>query len=566
MRRSTSVGCAALAALVALASLASTAAAQTRRFHITSDRHVDLFLQGLRTPGAIVLVNNSVKLDLSRKSHIPIAEGVTLVGGRDARVAGPLLYTKTRPKTGTKAFFEIKGDHVRIVGVRIRGPDTGDPSRLPSNIRRRSLDAFGIYSQSHSDIEVAHSEIYGWEGAAVRLEDRGNAIPRIETRIVRGAPTVVGGGPMVRIHDNFIHHNQQNGRQGYGVVLGDGAYALIERNVFDYNRHAIAGNGSDGSGYVALDNLVLKHGGKHRWAPIGLLVSLLGGGLHNLVPPGVWLKTHQFDMHGQKICGFGSWWNKSLKDCGRAGYDMHVAYNSFLYAGRHSIRYRFLGRAPAIKLRGTPERAEGKRNKRCGATVFSNVFEHSKLGGAVKQSKNEKGLCKARNRVKGGRLRRVLRCDIDGDGVRDKLLATGQGWWWASKGARPWAFLRRSMRRPTRCPAPGALLPPPPPPRTDPPPPPPPGAPDLVISNMTADQFTVTNQGGAAAGPFWVSVATVSGRHDFDFAGLGVGESQTRSYIRPCGEPREARADSLNQVAESNETNNTATHPGPSIC
>ena len=44
----------------------------------------------------------------------------------------------------------------------------------------------------------------------------------------------------VRIHHNFIHHNQQDGTDGYGVAVVNRAYALIEKNVFDYNRHAIA--------------------------------------------------------------------------------------------------------------------------------------------------------------------------------------------------------------------------------------------------------------------------------------------------------------------------------------
>jgi CARDB/PLAT/LH2 domain len=112
--------------------------------------------------------------------------------------------------------------------------------------------------------------------------------------------------------------------------------------------------------------------------------------------------------------------------------------------------------------------------------------------------------------------------------------------------------------------------PPPPPPPPDPPPPPPPPvegpAPDLIISTMTANTFTVRNSGSVAAGPFRVSVVSASGTENFDFPGLAVGESQERMFNRPCGETREARADSLNQVGESNETNNIASHPGPDFC
>jgi subtilase family serine protease len=83
---------------------------------------------------------------------------------------------------------------------------------------------------------------------------------------------------------------------------------------------------------------------------------------------------------------------------------------------------------------------------------------------------------------------------------------------------------------------------------------------------MTSNTFTVRNSGQAAAGPFLVSVVSASGSQDFDFPGLASGASETREYFRPCGEAREARADSLNKVSESDETNNIATHPGPDFC
>jgi hypothetical protein len=108
------------------------------------------------------------------------------------------------------------------------------------------------------------------------------------------------------------------------------------------------------------------------------------------------------------------------------------------------------------------------------------------------------------------------------------------------------------------------LPPPPPPPAPLPPEPPPPPpvsgtAADLVISSFTGDAFTVKNQGDVAAGPFRVTVKSLpTGDTNFDFSGLAPGQSQTRSYARPCEETRRAVADPLNQVPESNESNNTA--------
>jgi hypothetical protein len=43
---------------------------------------------------------------------------------------------------------------------------------------------------------------------------------------------------------------------------------------------------------------------------------------------------------------------------------------------------------------------------------------------------------------------------------------------------------------------------------------------------------------------------------NYDFSDLAVGQSATRSYSRPCEEARQARADSLNQAGESDESNN----------
>ena len=71
---------------------------------------------------------------------------------------------------------------------------------------------------------------------------------------------------------------------------------MIEQNVFDENRHAIAGGshntgggGGDYSGYTARDNLILPGGGLH------CLEGVLGGLL-------LWRfncsQTHQIDMHG----------------------------------------------------------------------------------------------------------------------------------------------------------------------------------------------------------------------------------------------------------------------------
>jgi len=73
------------------------------------------------------------------------------------------------------------------------------------------------------------------------------------------------------VHHNFIHHCQHNGL-GYGVSHGT-ASSLIEFNLFDFNRHSIAGTGRPGCDYIARSNVELgtslshcfdMHGGRDR--------------------------------------------------------------------------------------------------------------------------------------------------------------------------------------------------------------------------------------------------------------------------------------------------------------
>ncbi|MDP6040044.1 MAG: hypothetical protein QGG64_15955 [Candidatus Latescibacteria bacterium] len=73
------------------------------------------------------------------------------------------------------------------------------------------------------------------------------------------------------IHHNFIHHNQYNGL-GYGISHNT-SESRIAYNLFNTNRHSIAGTGRPGSGYEACHNIELgqslshcfdMHGGRDR--------------------------------------------------------------------------------------------------------------------------------------------------------------------------------------------------------------------------------------------------------------------------------------------------------------
>lgn len=85
-------------------------------------------------------------------------------------------------------------------------------------------------------------------------------------------------------------------------------------------------------------------------------------------------------------------------------------------------------------------------------------------------------------------------------------------------------------------------------------PPLPPTSPDLVITSINGNSFTVKNQGNGNAGPF---VVRVNNSIDVPFGGLPAGAEQTYVYGSGCaGGDHSANADVYNSVVESNETNN----------
>ncbi len=157
----------------------------------------------------------------------------------------------------------------------------------------------------------------------------------------------------------------------------------------------------------------------------------------------------------------------------------------------------------------------------------------------------------------------VTRTVVGGDRLRGRLAM--------ENGDRAHLTYRIStiMVRPPRPPITTPPAPPPPPPPAPPPPPPTPppptGAPDLVITALGINQVTVENQGTAAAGSFDVAVP---GGGRVRINGLAAGASVTSGYTTGTCFLAEYRAtaDSNNEVAESNETNNVSGLTAPLIC
>lgn len=216
---------------------------------------------GAARSGQTVYIPGATEIDLTTFIYmeqlvLDIAAGVTLAGDRGhAGSAGAVL---TSDHLDTKVMLRATGPGVRVTGLRLRGPNT-----------KRYIDhhtrAFGPGGGGHEyyyrfptqsglateadQLEVDNCEISGFGLAGVHLHS----------------------GQGHHVHHCYIHHCQYQGL-GYGVAQNT-ASALIECNLFDSNRHSIAGTGRPGCGYVARHNVELgtslshcfdMHGGRDR--------------------------------------------------------------------------------------------------------------------------------------------------------------------------------------------------------------------------------------------------------------------------------------------------------------
>jgi hypothetical protein len=211
--------------------------------------------------GQTVFIPGETEIDLTARIYIEqlvleIPAGVTLAGDRGREGSKGALLTSDALKT--PVMIRALGPKVRITGLRLRGPNT----KRYLEHHRRSFgpggDGHSYYYKfptqdgivtTHDVLEVDNCEISGFGHAGI----------------------CVRRGENHHIHHNFIHHCQYNGL-GYGVSH-DRASSLIEFNLFDWNRHSIAGTGRPGCTYVARNNVELgeslshcfdMHGGRDR--------------------------------------------------------------------------------------------------------------------------------------------------------------------------------------------------------------------------------------------------------------------------------------------------------------
>jgi hypothetical protein len=191
--------------------------------------------------GEVIYIPEYANINLTGVFGTGVPGGVTIAGNRgvNGSLGGRIFQDRlpSDPKNegiSSRTMLHINGDGVRITGLRLEGPDKTTES-LGEKVR------LGIFMNDRSNVEVDNCELWGWSWGAVGFQSAGT-------------------GTMY-VHHNFIHHCQSDG-YGYGVVVTGGA-ALIEGNIFDYTRHAVAATGVVGESYEARYNIVLGHSTNH---------------------------------------------------------------------------------------------------------------------------------------------------------------------------------------------------------------------------------------------------------------------------------------------------------------
>jgi hypothetical protein len=187
-------------------------------------------LQGA-SRGDVVFVDSSVEIELGYFPDSPSIEvpaGVTLASDRGVDGSkGARLHADKKPGSDWQGSDTIRvHDDARITGLRIEGPT---PDREMNWLGDDHDYTDGIDIGDSSGVEIDNNEVYGWPHGAV------------------------SGGNPVHVHHNYIHDNDQSGL-GYGV---SGAHwdSTVEYNRFERNRHAVAGSGGAGEGYIVRHNI-----------------------------------------------------------------------------------------------------------------------------------------------------------------------------------------------------------------------------------------------------------------------------------------------------------------------
>ena len=370
-----------------------------------------------RVPSArkIVYVADTAQIRIYDGQTLILQDDVHLMSGRRGLAQGALLYSDVA--TQGHSLLEIQGSNVRVSGLRFRGPSAGTDQDLPK--------AVAISISNALDVVVDHNEFYNWPWAGVRVSHAARATYNDER------PIEFSTADRIRITENYFHHNQRQG-SGYGVLVQTSSYAYIDKNTFDYNRHAIASTGGR-RGYPMNElgePLDPSRGPEHGYAAYLNLV-LDGHAAQKKGGVDLW-QTHHFDVHGLENDGLG----RDSYD-GWAGETIDVAYNSLLCI-----------KGTAFNVRGTPANAAYFRHNVVPEPPTGRATGRCYYPWAPVKAQSDKDNIFVDNTVRAPDPRQQLGVgDFDGDGRDDVFLATGEAFYYSSAGVTEWRFLNQSTRR-----------------------------------------------------------------------------------------------------------------------
>lgn len=343
-----------------------------------------------------------------RAKERTLLEGVTLRGNRLRREVGPEIHyvTPPDPKIG-QTFLIVGGSDTRITGLRLTG------SSLKTSQKQGNVKAIDAYFKHRTIID--RNELTAWTLAAVDVhgddgspyEEWGNC----------GAVYPRPRPADVRVVKNSIHENQMWG-MGYGVVIGDGGFALVQGNVAYANRHTIAASGTPHDGYVAVDNFILAR--TPTWD------SDESHGVQS-----------DFDMHGS---GYdvvtGKPIDPSGHEGGRGGDYVDIGWNTFLqrtgnnyYNRGLSCRTQDVHDNVVVQSAASDftEKRDGAFGCQAGAGMFTGLASNA-YGSKDPSPSTAVG-------------------DFDGDGVDDVFVGTGAGFYFSSGAVAEWRFLSRKSEK-----------------------------------------------------------------------------------------------------------------------
>ena len=210
--------------------------------------------------GETVFIPNGVKIGIAGLT-LTVPEGVTLASDRgrvleDGTVStGGMIYVATRQ---TECL--VLSQNSVFTGITLAGADT---ERHMTHLQRGLNSAGNSYTDYYYSLTLSR-------GLVVR--GAGVTVSNCEISGFSEAGVLVEEYKETKISHCYIHHNQRNGF-GYGVSLYRECEVEIYGNLFNFDRHAIASDGSAGSSYYAHDNIHMgtaiyhifdAHGGEDR--------------------------------------------------------------------------------------------------------------------------------------------------------------------------------------------------------------------------------------------------------------------------------------------------------------